>query len=170
MLTGLRTALLCTSLMMLVMWLLPCLSHCNAILDMEILPGISVMVFAMGMFATPVQFYSAQRFHLGAYHSLKSGIWDMNVLISLGTILTFSYSFAVIAFAAVNAKVFVNGHRCKAPPTSYFEAPCMIITFMLIGKSLERWAKRKTSKSLRDLMALKPAVAHLIRPADSVGC
>merc|ERR1719343_1092207 len=151
--------------MMFVMWILPCLPHCMPVLSKEVLPGINVMTLSMGVLAAPVQFCCAYRFHIGAYHSFKSGVWDMNVLISLGTGLTFFYSFGVVMFAAVNATILANHHHCKAPPTSYFEAPCMIITFILLGKSLEAWARRKTSKSLRDLLALKPAVAYLIQPA-----
>merc|ERR550514_1526994 len=85
----------------------------------------------------------------------------MNVLVSLGTSLTFGYSMAVTIFAALSPKFF-GYHNCKAPPSSYFEAPCMVITFLLLGKTLEAWAKRKTSESLRDLLRLQPVQAHLL--------
>jgi len=42
----------------------------------------------------------------------------------------------------------------------------MVITFLLLGKTLESWAKRKTSESLRDLLRLQPAKAHLLADGD----
>jgi len=165
---GLCMAVACTSAMMVVMWVLPCFQHCVPILMYEVLPGMTVMTLAMGVLATPVQILCGWRFHVGAYHSIKSGAWDMNVLISLGTGLTFGYSLSVLIFAAVISKVLGHTHNCKAPPTSYFEAPCMVVTFILIGKSIESWAKHKTSKSLRDLMRLRPAMAHIVQADGGV--
>merc|ERR1719401_1933641 len=85
----------------------------------------------------------------------------MNVLITLGSGLTFSYSMIVVLFAAISPK-YLGYHHCKAPPSSYFEAPCVLITFLLLGKQIEHWAKRKTSESIRELLALRPASAHLL--------
>merc|ERR1719174_1732491 len=119
------------------------------------------MTMLMCLCALPVMLICGKRFHVGAWHSIKSGIWDMNVLISLGTGLAYGYSFIVVIGALLAPQILSTVHRCKAPPTSYFEAPCMVITFLLLGKSLESWAKSQTSKALRDLLALQPSVAHL---------
>uniref|UniRef100_A0A7S0A3D4 HMA domain-containing protein n=1 Tax=Pyrodinium bahamense TaxID=73915 RepID=A0A7S0A3D4_9DINO len=150
-----------TGTIVAICWVLPCIPHCLHLLTREIVPGLPVMTFLMCILATPVQIICAQRFHIGAYHSLKTGVWDMNVLISLGTFLTFMYSFTVVIFLIFSPKVRF-GHACKAPPPSYFEAPCMVITFILVGKAIESWAKRKTSTSLRTLLALKLSEAHLL--------
>merc|ERR1719197_1646406 len=85
----------------------------------------------------------------------------MNVLVSLGTGVAFGYSLLVVIFAMIAPHIF-GYHNCKSPPASYFEAPCMVISFLLIGKSLESWAKQQTSQSLRDLLALQPTVANLL--------
>mmetsp|Transcript_117669 Transcript_117669/g.228768 ORF Transcript_117669/g.228768 Transcript_117669/m.228768 type:complete len:717 (-) Transcript_117669:70-2220(-) len=115
----------------------------------------------MCMLPIPVQFICACRFHIGAIHSLKSGMWDMNVLISLGSGLTFLYSLAVVVFQVFSPLIFAI-RKCKAPPTSYFEAPAMIITFILLGKTIEEWAKKKTADSLARLLNLQPESAHLL--------
>merc|ERR1719163_1283897 len=86
----------------------------------------------------------------------------MNVLISLGTGLAYGYSLLVVMFAFIAPQIF-GFHQCKSPPASYFEAPCMVISFLLVGKTLESWAKQKTSQSLRDLLALQPTVANLLQ-------
>merc|ERR1719197_446955 len=85
----------------------------------------------------------------------------MNVLVSLGTGVAYAYSVMVVSFTAI-ASPFLGIHHCKSPPASYFETPCMVISFLLIGKSLESWAKQQTSQSLRDLLALQPTVANLL--------
>lgn len=58
----------------------------------------------------------------------------MNVLISLGTALCFSYSIMVVFFMVIANHM---GVECKAPPASYFETPCFVITTILVGKYLE---------------------------------
>mmetsp|Transcript_76492 Transcript_76492/g.169518 ORF Transcript_76492/g.169518 Transcript_76492/m.169518 type:complete len:987 (+) Transcript_76492:84-3044(+) len=162
---SLIAAVILTGAIVLVCWVLPCFRHCMKVLEVEVVPGLQLMTIIMAGFATPVMVICGRRFHVGAYHSLKSGVWDMNVLISFGTSLTFGYSVAVTIFAAVSPKVF-GYHSCKAPPLSYFEAPCTVITFLLVGKTLETWARGKTSESLRDLLGLQPAKAHLFLGGD----
>eukprot|EP00929_Paragymnodinium_shiwhaense_P122989 TRINITY_DN9636_c0_g1_i1.p1 TRINITY_DN9636_c0_g1~~TRINITY_DN9636_c0_g1_i1.p1 ORF type:complete len:1059 (-),score=203.64 TRINITY_DN9636_c0_g1_i1:39-3215(-) len=165
-LSGLGTSLSCTALICTVCWILPCFEHCTSVLKFELFPGIEVMTLTVGLLATPVQLLCARRFHIGAYHAIKSGIWDMNVLISLGTGLTFGYSWIVLMVSAVNSTLLAHGHHCKSPPTAYFESPCMIISVILIGKSLESWAKKCTAGALQDLLSLKPRVAYLLRERE----
>merc|ERR1740138_1896610 len=54
-------------------------------------------------------------------------------------------------------------HNCKIPPSAFFEAPSVVVTCILVGKTLETWAKRSTSRSLRDLLKLQPPTAHVLR-------
>lgn len=120
------------------------------------------------MFATPVQIFYGRRFHVGAYHAVRSNVWDMNVLVSLGTGLCFVYSVAVVIFVMAGPVLLGaeawGHHNCKTPPMSYFEAPCTVITFLLLGKTLEAWAKHKTSAALRELVKLRPSTAQLLSP------
>jgi len=151
-----------TCLVVIVCWVLPCFRHCQPWLEFEPVPGLRMSVVIMCALATPVQIFSGRRFHVGAFHALKSGVWDMNVLVSLGAGLTFVYSVAVTIFSALAPKTF-GYHHCKAPPASYFEAPCMLISFLLVGKTVESWAKSKTREALRKLLALQPSMANLLR-------
>jgi len=158
---GLLTAVALTAAIVSVCWVLPCVEHCNRLLNKEVVPGLSVMMLLLCALATPVQFYSGRRFHVGAYHALRSGVWDMNVLVSLGSGLTFAYSFLVISFVVVGSRYY-KFHHCKIPPSAFFEAPSVVVTCILVGKTLESWAKRNTSRSLRDLLKLQPPTAHLL--------
>jgi len=157
----LYTALFLTGWIVVLCWVVPCFEHCEPFLKHEIVPGLRTMTVLMCLLATPVMVLSGRRFHVAAFHSIKSGIWDMNVLISLGTGLAYVYSVIVVIFASV-APWVMEFHHCKSPPASYFEAPCMVISFLLVGKCLESWAKQQTSQSLRDLLGLQPTVANLL--------
>jgi len=160
-------ALVLTSCILVVCWVLPCFQHCLPWLQRQVFPNVTIMTLLMCALATPVQLWCGYRFHIGAYHAITSGVWDMNVLISLSTGLTFAYSFGVVAFAAFAPKV-LGCHHFRTPPSSYFEAPCMVITFILIGKWIESWAKRQTSESLRLLLGLQPRTAHLLPQQDGI--
>ncbi|WDV48292.1 copper-translocating P-type ATPase [Clostridiaceae bacterium M8S5] len=98
--------------------------------------------------ATVVQFYVGRRFFLGAYHSLKGGGANMDVLVITGTLSAYLYSVYSV-FKGLNEY--------------YFEASAVIITLVLLGKYLETVAKGKTSEAIKKLMDLKAKTARVIR-------
>lgn len=98
--------------------------------------------------ATIVQFLIGMRFYKGAYHSLKGGGANMDVLVSTGTSAAYFYSIY---------NLFRNVHEY------YFEASAIIITLILLGKYMEAVAKGKTSEAIKKLMDLKAKTAKIIR-------
>lgn len=70
---NLLLALILTASIIIVCWVLPCFDHCAAFLKLEIVPGLKVKAFLMCLLATPVVLVAARKFHVGAYHSVKSG-------------------------------------------------------------------------------------------------
>ncbi len=102
--------------------------------------------------ATPVQLWIGRRFHLGAVAALRARTANMDTLVSLGTWA--AYLFSVWTLLAAPA-----GHA----PHLYFEAAAVIVTLVLAGKALEARAKRSASAALRELMALRPATARVLR-------
>lgn len=90
--------------------------------------------------ASVVQFYIGKKYYQGAYHSLRGGGANMDVLVALGTSAAYFYSVY---------SVFTNGHL-------YFESSAMIITLVLLGKTLESRAKGKTSEAIQSLIAMQP--------------
>jgi Cu+-exporting ATPase len=99
--------------------------------------------------ATPIQFWIGRRFYVGAWHALRGGGANMDVLVVLGTSMAFFFS-AVVTLAGL-------------PQHVYFEASAMIITLILMGKLLEAQAKTKTSAAIEELIKLQPKTAHVER-------
>ena len=99
--------------------------------------------------ATPVQFIVGRRFYAGAWHALRGGSANMDVLIALGTSMAWGFS-AVVTVLGLDQHV-------------YFEASATIITLVLLGKPLEARARAGTSAALEGLLRLQPNVAHVER-------
>ena len=99
--------------------------------------------------ATPVQFAAGGRFYVGAWHALRGGGANMDVLIALGTTMAYLYS-AAMGLAGTSAHY-------------YFEASTAIITLVLLGKLLEARAKAKASAAIEELLKLQPQTAHVER-------
>lgn len=104
--------------------------------------------------ASPVQFWIGFRFYRGAAHAIRNRVGNMDVLVATGTSAAFGYSFAVLM-----ALQFNNGALGQG---LYFESSAVIITMVLLGKWLERRAKRNSRAAIRSLMALQPELANRI--------
>ncbi len=99
--------------------------------------------------ATPVQFWIGRRFYIGAYHALRGGGANMDVLIALGTSMAYFYSAAVVLAG-------IEGHL-------YFEAAVSIITLVFLGKLLESRARARASAAIEELIKLQPQTARVER-------
>ena len=99
--------------------------------------------------ATPVQFWIGKRFYTGAWHALRGGGANMDVLVALGTTIAYAYSAVVVALGL--------------PLHVYFEASTAIITLVLMGKLLEIRARSRASAAIEELIELQPRTAHIVR-------
>ncbi|QSO50460.1 copper-translocating P-type ATPase [Alicyclobacillus curvatus] len=103
--------------------------------------------------ATPVQFYVGWRFYKGAYHSLRGGAANMDVLVALGTSVAYLYSAVLTLMAAKDV---------------YFDSSATVVTLIFMGKLLEARAKAKSSEALQSLAELNAKVAHLVQDGEEV--
>jgi len=103
--------------------------------------------------ATPVQFYVGWRFYKGAYHALRGGAANMDVLVALGTTVAYVYSAVLTA----------QGHK-----GAYFDSSATVITLIYMGKLLESNAKRRSSSALESLAKHGAKTAHVIRDGAEV--
>jgi Cu+-exporting ATPase len=102
------------------------------------------------LLATPVQFWIGRRFYIGAWHAVRGGAANMDVLVALGTSAAYLLSLVVTVFGLHQQHV-------------YFEASAAIITLVLLGKLLEARAKRSTSSAIEQLLRLQPKCARVER-------
>jgi Cu+-exporting ATPase len=103
--------------------------------------------------------YGIGLWHFGrsAFRSLKNGIPNMDVLITMGSSAAFIYSLAGIFFYATSAHHYL-----------FFETTATIITFVLLGNFIEARTANATTSSIRALAALQPSTAKVIM-TDSIG-
>lgn len=106
------------------------------------------------LLATPVQFWIGMRFYTGAWHALRGGSANMDVLVALGTSMAYFFSAIVTLFA-------LNQHV-------YFESGAAIITLVLLGKLMEARAKSKTSEAIEKLIGLQPKTARVERDGEFI--
>ncbi|MBM2852555.1 MAG: copper-(or silver)-translocating P-type ATPase [Candidatus Nitrosotenuis sp.] len=125
------------------------------------IPQIPFLSWGMLLFliVTPVQFIGGWTFYVGAYHSIKRKTANMDLLISIGTLVAYFYSVAVLFFP-------------DALPVKerdvYFEVSAVIIAFVLLGKYMEEAIKKKSSAAVRKLLDLRPAMARIIKDGNEV--
>ena len=123
----------------------------------ELLRGIApagAWHVAEWLLATPVQFWAARRFYRAGWGELKHASPGMNTLVMLGS--SAAYGYSVLA-------VLVPGLFPEGTANLYFEAAAVIVTLILLGKTLEARAKGRTSEAIRKLMTLQAKSARVRR-------
>ncbi|MDR0467902.1 MAG: cation-translocating P-type ATPase, partial [Campylobacteraceae bacterium] len=113
----------------------------------------NTILYISFIIATIVQFVSGFRFYGHSYKSLKNRVFDMNVLVALGTSAAYFYSCFVIFFP----ELFSENIRFI-----YFDGASMIIAFVLLGRYLEAKAKNRATNYMQTLLNLTPKKANVI--------
>ena len=124
---------------------------------MQIDPTWRMTGWAELVLATPVVAWFGRRFHRGALAAARARTANMDTLVSMG--VTAAWGFSTWMLATAHA-----GHA----PHLYYEAAAVIVTLVLAGKALESRAKRAASAALRQLMALRPDRARVLRGGEEV--
>jgi Cu+-exporting ATPase len=97
--------------------------------------------------ATPVVLWAGLPFHRGALAAARHRTATMDTLVSLGTLAAWSWS--VVALLADAGDV-------------YFEVAAVITTLVLLGRTLERGARRRSGDALRALLELGAKEAEVV--------
>ncbi len=107
-------------------------------------------------------------FFRDAWSAARRRTSDMNTLVAVGMGSAYVYSTLALIFPGW----FVSGDGL---PPLYFDTAGMIITFVLLGRTLETVARRRTSEAMAGLVRLRPPTARVSRngletdiPADRV--
>ena len=109
--------------------------------------------------ATLVLFGPGLRFFRKGVPALLRGAPDMNSLVSLGTAAAYGYS--VVA-------TFVPEVLPPGTANVYFEAAVVIVTLILLGRTLEARAKGRTSQAIKRLVGLQAKTARVQRNGETV--
>ena len=97
---------------------------------------------------------AGRRFYSTGLKSVLHGSPNMDSLIAMGTSAAILYSLFSLARIA--------GGAHGAVEELYFETAGIIITLILLGKTLEAVSKGKTSEAIKKLMGLQPRTATLV--------
>ena len=118
------------------------------------IPGLKLCDVAQLILTVPVQFGIGWRFYKSAWKSLKHNSYTMDVLVCLGTTMSFLFSTLSIFYS-----IWRSGNP---PPNVFFETSATLITFVTLGRYLENMAKSQTSSALSKLMSLAPSYSMLL--------
>ncbi|MCS7199688.1 MAG: heavy metal translocating P-type ATPase [Caldimicrobium sp.] len=102
--------------------------------------------------STPVMFYSAQPFWKNFFKSMLSRHLSMDVLVIMGSFSAYTYSVVAIFMGK----------------EVYFDTSAMIITFILLGRYLEKKMQLKASSVLRILLSYQPKYATKITSSGEI--
>lgn len=104
-----------------------------------------------------VMIYCGRQFYTSAWKQALHGMSNMDTLVALSTGITFLFSvFNTFWGEQIWTSKGLEWH-------TYYDAPSMIITFVLTGRLLEEKAKNGTAQSIRKLMGLAPKTAHIVK-------
>ncbi|MBM7065718.1 heavy metal translocating P-type ATPase [Neisseria elongata] len=107
--------------------------------------------------ASVVQLWLAVPFYKSAWASIKGGLANMDVLVTIGTVSIYLYSVYML---------FFNPHAAHGMAHVYFEAGVMVIGFVSLGKFLEHRTKKSSLNSLGLLLKLTPTQVNVQRDGE----
>ncbi len=134
------------------------------VLDMggHVLPGLhggSATALIQAVLATLVLAGPGRRFFLRGLPGLVRGHPDMNALVALGAGAAYLYSLV---------STLAPGLLPAGAAHLYFEASVLIVTLILLGRTLEARAKGRTGQAIARLMDLAPKTARVVRDGAEV--
>ncbi len=130
-----------------VVFTLPLLLH--MVIHIELLQN----PFFQLIICLPVFLVGLLHFGKSAIASLKTGIPNMDVLVTIGSSAAFIYSIAGMILYTNTSEI----HNYL-----FFETTATIITLVLLGNIIEKNSVKKTTSAIRELAAMQPIVANKI--------
>ncbi|MGO4741965.1 heavy metal translocating P-type ATPase [Serratia quinivorans] len=158
---GLRRSLLIAALLTLPVFVLEMGSHLIPAMHHWVLGVLGEQRNGYVQFAltTLVLFGPGLRFFRKGVPALLRGAPDMNSLVSVGTAAAYGYS--VVA-------TFIPEVLPQGTANIYFEAAAVIVTLILLGRTLEARAKGRTSQAIKRLVGLQAKTARVERNGETL--
>ncbi|MCE5256188.1 MAG: heavy metal translocating P-type ATPase [Spirochaetaceae bacterium] len=124
-------------------------------------PGMHPLNFALAQLALVIPVIACGwRFYVVGIRAILHRAPNMDSLIAMGTSAAVLYSLYSTFRIIQGDTAAVNG--------LYFETAGMIITLIMLGKTLEAVSKGKTSEAIKKLMRLRPSVATVVRGGSDI--
>lgn len=120
-------------------------------------PEILMSNYFQFALATPIQLVAGAGFYKDAYIALRARSANMSSLVVMGTSAAYIYSVLATFFGHI---IGIN--------EVYYETSAIIITLVLLGKTLEAIAKGRTSEAIKKLVGLQPKHARVIRNGQEI--
>lgn len=119
------------------------------------------MAYALVQLALVIPILIAgRRFYTVGYREILRGSPNMDSLIAIGTTAAMAYSL----YSTYNIAIGNTDYAMSL----YYETAGVIITLILLGKSLEAVTKGRTSEAIKRLMGLAPKTAMVIQDGEEV--
>ena len=109
--------------------------------------------------ASIVMFGPGLRFFRKGIPALLRGAPDMNSLVVVGTSAAYGYSVV---------STFIPNVLPQGTANIYFEAAVVIVTLILLGRTLEARAKGRTSQAIKRLVGLQAKTARVERNGETI--
>jgi P-type Cu+ transporter len=156
---GLRRSLLIAALLTFPVFVLEMGSHLIPAMHHWVLGvlGEQRNGYLQFVLTTLVLFGPGLRFFRKGVPALLRGAPDMNSLVSVGTAAAYGYS--VVA-------TFIPQVLPQGTANIYFEAAAVIVTLILLGRTLEARAKGRTSQAIKRLVGLQAKTARVERNGE----
>ncbi|MCL6058410.1 heavy metal translocating P-type ATPase [Neisseria meningitidis] len=118
--------------------------------------------------ASVVQLWLAIPFYKSAWASIKGGLANMDVLVTIGTVSIYLYSVYMLFYPIYT--FFFSPHAAHGMEHAYyhvyFEVGVMVIGFVSLGKFLEHRTKKSSLNSLGLLLKLTPTQVNVQRDGE----
>ena len=105
------------------------------------------------LLATTALLFPAREILVDGWKGAWHGAPNMNTLVALGTLSAYGASVVALLLPGL-------GWEC------FFDEPVMLLSFILLGRTLEQRARFRATDALRSLIALQPAKARLVASPD----
>ena len=112
--------------------------------------GLKVPHFIQFIVALTVILYSGREMFLATLRSLRHRTLNMDVMYSIGV------GSAFLASVLTTIGVLPENYN-------FYETAVMLLAFLLLGRTLEALAKRRTSEAIRKLIGLQASTATVLR-------
>ncbi|MEW6667786.1 MAG: heavy metal translocating P-type ATPase [Thermodesulfobacteriota bacterium] len=109
---------------------------------------VSLLSYPLWLMATPVVFYGGFPILQRACAGLRHGIASMDTLISVGSLSAYGYSLFQMSKGSLHV---------------YFDTAAMLITLVLIGRSIENHARERVTRGIHELYGLARQKVRLLR-------